>query len=367
MTTTPHTPLVVHPRAAEHAAWVFYATAALGSTIGQVWVGLSAPPWPPQLAWWWRVLLVTPFAVVIDLGGVVCAAFADTRQRLGEAAYGWRILSGGSVATGVGINIVGHATTPYLAVVFGGLGIFAYTVWLLHTAARRRDALRAQGKLADTPPAYGPTQWWREPTLTRRARTLARAGGYDPHESLHLAREQLRAEQRHTALARHVDTLIRSRHDNPVLAAIAATTVDLDAIAAQLTAHSDVTGWARLIGANLRPPPPPATNPVATAGDPLTATEPTPPATPAPPIPAPPPRIPTRPDTHDRWRAVWLDMLDHPDLTTRQVAARHHISPRQAQRVRRVGAAGHLNAPNPTTTRQPHPATSGPHSPAERA
>src|SRR5262245_41354579 len=82
-----------HHRAAEHAAWVFYAIAALGSTIGQIWVGVTTPPWPADLDWWWRAALVAPFAAVIDLGGVVTSAFADARQRLGETAYDWRILS----------------------------------------------------------------------------------------------------------------------------------------------------------------------------------------------------------------------------------------------------------------------------------
>src|SRR6266545_3775994 len=132
MNLVPNTNATEHSRAAEHAAWVFYLIAALGSTIGQVWVGVTIPPWPGELDLWWRALMVTPFA--------------DSRQRLGEAAYGWRILSAGSVTTGVAINIIGHADVPYLAVVFGGLGVFAYTVWLMHSAARRRDALRAAGK-----------------------------------------------------------------------------------------------------------------------------------------------------------------------------------------------------------------------------
>jgi hypothetical protein len=151
------------------------------------------------LDWWWRAAMVAPFAAVIDLGGVVTSAFADARQRLGEAAHGWRILSAASVTTGVGINILGHADVPYLAVVFGGLGVFAYTVWLMHAAARRRDALRAAGKLADTAPVYGFAQWRREPAVTRRARSLALAHGYSLHESLDLARAQLRDEQRRAA------------------------------------------------------------------------------------------------------------------------------------------------------------------------
>ncbi|WP_349876341.1 hypothetical protein ABIH81_19550 [Micromonospora sp. HUAS YX12] len=145
----------------------------------------------------------------------------------------------------------------YLAVVFGGRGVFAYAVWLMHSAARRRDALRAAGKLAGTAPVYGIAQWWREPAVTRRARSLALAHRLPLHESLDAARQQLRDEKRRAALATHVETLIRSRHDDPVRADIAATTLDLDAVAAELTAHADVPGWARVIGADLLPPAPP--------------------------------------------------------------------------------------------------------------
>jgi hypothetical protein len=205
-------------RAAERAAWAFYAIATLGSSIGQIWVGVQTPPWPPTLPLWVRALLALPFAVVIDLGGVVTSGFADTRRRLGENAYGWRILSAGSVTLAVGINVVGHAKSPYLATVFGGLGIFTYTVWLLHTSARRRDALRVSGKMSATPPAYGLSQWRPEPAVTRRDKSLALEFGYGLHESLTEARSQLRAERRRTALASHIDTMIQARHDkDPVL------------------------------------------------------------------------------------------------------------------------------------------------------
>jgi hypothetical protein len=340
-------------RAAEHAAWVFYAIAALGSTIGQIWVGAQVPPWPTELDWWWRAAMVVPFAVVIDLGGVVTSAFADARRRLGEAAYGWRILSAGSVTTGVGINIVGHADVPYLAVVFGGLGVFAYTVWLLHAAARRRDALRAAGKLADTAPVYGFAQWRREPAVTRRARSLALAHGYGVHESLAAARAQLRAQHRRAALARHVETLIRSRHDDPVRAAIAATTLDIDAVAAELTARADVPGWARIIGADLRPPQPgdDSAHAASGPGDVLAAT-----TTAAPGVARMPRtdvlrRVPTSQDAYDRWRALWAELAANPDIDSRQFANRHGISLRQVQWIRSVGATGLLDSPIPPAVR----------------
>ncbi|MEU7874258.1 hypothetical protein [Dactylosporangium sp. NPDC049140] len=343
--TGPEARISTHSQAAERVAWVFYCIAAAGSTIGQIWVGVQTPPWPADLAWWWRAAMVTPFAAVIDLGGVVTSAFADARQRLGETAYGWRALSAGAVTTGVAINIIGHADVPYLAVVFGGLGVFAYSVWLLHSAARRRDALRAAGKLADTAPVYGLAQWRREPAVTRRARTLALASGYPLHESLDIARAQLRDERRRTALAQHVETLIRSRHADPVRAAIAATTLDIDAVAAALTAQSDVAGWARVINADLVPPPLPTADPHD--NEPYTA-----PAV----GPAMPPtdvlrRIPTNQTAYDRWRQLWTELATDPDIDLQTFAEQHGISLRQAQWIRSVGPTGLLNSPTPPAVR----------------
>ena len=331
-----------HGRAAEHAAWVFYVVAALGSTIGQIWVGVQTPPWPDGLDWRWRALLVAPFAAVVDLGGAVTSAFADWRQRLGEAAYGWRALSASSVTVGVAINVLGHADVPYLAVVFGTLGTFAYAVWLMHSAARRRDALRAAGKLVDTAPVYGLTQWWREPAVTRRARSLALAERLALHESLDAARRQLRDEKRSAALANHVETLIRARHKDPVRAGIAATTLDLDALAAELTAQSDVPGWARVIGADLLPPVPSNVN-----VDPDAAPEPV--TLPAFAGPMPPAdvlrRVPQDQASYDRWRQLWAELKADPDIELAAFAQRHGISVRQVQWIRRTGLSGLLDSP----------------------
>ncbi|WP_051366879.1 hypothetical protein [Hamadaea tsunoensis] len=241
----------------ERAAYIFYVVAALGSSIGQVWVGVEVPPWPPTLPLWVRALLVLPFALVIELGGAVASGFADTRRRLGETAYGWRVLSAASVALAVGINVVGHAGSPYLAVVFGGLGVFAYTVWLLHSAARRRDALRATGKLRTTAPAYGLVQWVTQPGLTRRARLLAIEHGYGLVQSLTAARTQIATAQRRAALAASIKAEIKSQHQDPVLAALAVTTAPVDEVADALMQMIDAEGWANALYRKIDPPTPP--------------------------------------------------------------------------------------------------------------
>ncbi|GAA3386365.1 hypothetical protein [Cryptosporangium minutisporangium] len=329
--------------AVQRAAWIFYFIAALGSAIGQIWVGVDAPPWPPHIAWWWRTALVTPFAVVIDLGGVVSSAFADYRQRLGETAYGWRALSAGSVTLAVSINILGHRPVAYLSAVFGGMGVFAYTVWLLHSAARRRDALRAAGKLPGTAPVYGLRQWAREPAVTNLARTLALAHNYTRQESLDLARQQLDHERRRASLTQYIDALIRAQHADPIRAAIAVTTLDIDALAAALTARADVEGWARLIGADLLPPAPddpPATDESRSGA----ARGPMPPADVL-------RRVPQDPASYQRWRQLWARLAADPSIRTATFAARHDISPRQVQWIRAVGLSGLLDSPIPLLDR----------------
>lgn len=328
----------------ERAAWAFYTVAALGSSIGQIWVGVEIPPWPSQLPMWTRALCVLPFALVIDLGGAVTAAFADTRRRLGESAYGWRVLSAASVAVGVGINIIGHAKVPYLAVVFGGLGVFAYCVWLLHSSARRRDALRAAGKLHRTPPVYGLLQWWREPALTRRARALALQHDLGLVESLAAARDQIAAERRRAALASHIDAKIRSRHADPVLAAIAATTTRVDDVAQKLIDMSDAQGWALAISSEIHPPTAVPTQPSTTPPDGLDRSDAlSDSAEPA--LDLPPDiskAVPTNPTVVARWRAMWVEISERPHATSKELADELETSVRTVQRIRAVGATGML-------------------------
>jgi hypothetical protein len=336
----------------ERAAWCYYTIATLGSTLGQVWVGAVVPPWPPSVPIWLRVLLVLPFAIVIDLGGAVSAAMGDWRQRLGETAYGWRALSAASVAVGVGINVAGHADEPYLAVVFGGLGCFAYSVWLLHSASRRRDALRSTRQLRNTAPAYGLLQWKREPAVTARARLLALEHGYGVIESLTAARTQIAEEARRQALATHIDAQIRARHADPILAAIAAATTPVDQVAKELMNTISATAWARTIATQIEPPPVPIGSPrelhenAASREDDEQETDlldgqladlikl-----------------VPTKLADLERWRTIWADIRDRPDTSNKDLARHNDTSVRTIQRIRAVGAAGLLDAPEAASTR----------------
>ncbi len=136
------------------------------------------------------------------------------------------------------------------AVEFGGLG---YGVWLLHSGARRRDQLRADGNLPPVAPVYGPWQWVRHPWLTRRARALAlqdlTLGLYG---SLAAARAAVGTERRQAAIAALLRRRLAAGRD-PLAAQIAITVYDLDEIAARLAANADYDGLTALIGADLVP------------------------------------------------------------------------------------------------------------------
>jgi hypothetical protein len=225
-------------------AYAFYATAATGAVIGQVWVALTHVPWSPGWPGWARIAAVLPFALCLELLGMATAAMADQRQQLGERAYGFRALSGVTAVTAVGVIVVGHWPHGYQVAGFGALSGSAYVLWLLHSAARRRDALRAAGLLAATAPAYG---WWRRlrhPVVTARAAELARERGLDLYGSLRQAELDRRAEARRPAIAAAVEQVVRADHADPRMAEIAATTLDLDRIAGALEARADYAGWA---------------------------------------------------------------------------------------------------------------------------
>jgi hypothetical protein len=138
--------------------------------------------------------------------------------------------------------------------VFGVLSASAYALWLLHSAARRRDALRVAGKLADTAPDYGLWRRVRHPIWTARAAELAREGRIDADtgawrplglfESLRAAELAMAGEKRRPAVARAVEKVVRADHSDWRMADIAVRTLDLDRLAAELAARVDYHAWA---------------------------------------------------------------------------------------------------------------------------
>jgi hypothetical protein len=235
-------------------AYWFYAVAATGAVVGQTWVAVTHVPWPPEVPAAVRVAAVLPFALCLELLAMALAAMADERMRFGERAYGFRAFSAAVAAVAVGILVAGHWPHLYWSAAFGVLSSSAYLLWLLHSAARRRDALRAAGKLAATAPDYGLWRRLRHPIWTARAAELARAGRTDPgtgtrwplglHESLRAARAATLEEKRRPAIARVVAQVVRADQRDPLMAEIAVATLDLDRLAAELADRADYGAWA---------------------------------------------------------------------------------------------------------------------------
>jgi len=260
-------------------AYWFYAVAAAGAVIGQTWVAVTHVPWGPQVPDVLRVVTVLPFALCLELLAMALAAMAGERMRLGERAYGFRIFSAVVAAVAVAVLVAGHWPHLYWSGGFGVLSGSAYALWLLHSAARRRAALRAADKLADTAPGYGPWRRLRHPVWTARAAELAREGHVDAHsggwrplglyESLRAAQLAMRDEKRLPVIARAVEQVVRADQRDARMAEVAVRTLDLDRLAAELAGRVDYGGWAdRLAPAVTAPvPAPPVTAPLPTAAD----------------------------------------------------------------------------------------------------
>jgi len=249
---------------ADKVAYAFYATAAAAALVGQVWAGVTHIPWPDSgFSTFLKIVLVTPAVAVLELGGVATAALADLRRRKGETAYAYRAMSLFAAVIAVVFNVVGHwrPEERFLAFGFGGLSAFAYVLWLIHSSARRRDALRRAGQMATTAPVYGVVQWLREPKVTWQARSLAIEHGYGMFESLHAARHQIRNKTRREAIASTVAEYIRSEHQDERLAKIAETTYDPDRLAGMLEDRINYEVITNKLTKAISPPPEPEETP----------------------------------------------------------------------------------------------------------
>jgi hypothetical protein len=244
---------------ADKVAYAFYATAATAALVGQVWAGVTHIPWPDEgFSPFLKIALVTPAVAVIELGGVATAALADLRRRKGEQAYAYRAMSMFAAIVALVFNVVGHwrPEERFLAFGFGGLSAFAYVLWLIHSSARRRDALRKAGQMATTGPVYGVVQWAREPKVTWLARSIALEHGLGLYESIRAARVQLRNNARRDAIAGTVAEYIRSEHQDERLAKIAETTYDADRLAGMLEERINYEVVTNKLTLAISPPPP---------------------------------------------------------------------------------------------------------------
>lgn len=224
-------------------------------------------------AGWLEWVLPAAVAAVAaaELGGVVLSIHADRRRNLGESALPARVLAAAVAAMAVAVNWFGHygPTGRQLgqAAFFAGFSALGFLVYLIDSAAGRRDALRAAGKLADTPPVYGLAQWVRHPGITRRARRLAAATAEvraaelaatgecsTPRlgmlASLAAAAAEVRADRRHAAIASALRSRIKAAAGS-TMAEIAVHTYDLGRVAAELAGSADYAGLTGILAAEL--------------------------------------------------------------------------------------------------------------------
>ncbi|PWR12598.1 hypothetical protein DKT68_02880 [Micromonospora acroterricola] len=223
----------------------FYVVVLLIALGGQVSGAMERLGMP------WYVAL--PAVGALELGGVVVLANADVRRRLGETAMLSRVLSAVIATAAVAFNWLAHSD-HLEGGFYAGMSLLGYLVWLMSSENQRRDRLRARQQLPPTTPAYEPVgHWLRQPWLTRRARSLAKADpGLGLYGSLDAARAQIRAERRQAALSKVLRRKI-SRALDATTADIALTVYDLDEIARRLAEHADYDGLTALIAADLAP------------------------------------------------------------------------------------------------------------------
>ena len=192
-------------------------------------------------------------ALALELGAMVFLSNADTRRRLGEQALLSRLLGGGIAATAATYNVLTHDRLP-IGVFFALMSVLGAVTWWLDAENKRRDRLRAQGRLAAPTPDYELWgDWLRHPVLTSRARALAKAY---PQLGLTGSREAAlivtHRHQRNTALASELGRRFR-RAAGRRLARIAVLTFDLEQVAPRLRAGADYDGLTAVLLGELTP------------------------------------------------------------------------------------------------------------------
>jgi len=161
----------------------------------------------------WPLQFAVVAVIGVEIGGVYLLALADERRRLGEQAIIERLLSAAVAIGAVLLNWFGHQDHIMQAAFFAGMSGLAYIIWLIRSEHRRRDELRAAGKMRDTGPAYGLWRWLRHPIETAQARAIAIEEGLGLHESI----RQVRLRKRMNAF---VQWRLEQAHNRRVAKAI---------------------------------------------------------------------------------------------------------------------------------------------------
>jgi hypothetical protein len=199
----------------------------------------------------WKLPAALAAVSAAELGGVVLSMHADSRRRLGEHAIVARIISAAIAAGAVAINFFGHDNNRFQACFFAGFSALGYTVYLIISAARYRDAQRAANKMVSTPPVYSPWQWIRHPKITTDARRRAiKNPQLGTVASLEAARNAAQVAARRAAIATALRAKIATRV-GPTYADIATLTYDMDRVAQLLADRADYNGLTDLIATEL--------------------------------------------------------------------------------------------------------------------
>lgn len=213
-----------------------------------------------------RAAAMGPGAVV-ELFAIALMAFADNRTVVHvERAFAARMLAYAFALGVVALNWISHAGDPASQAFFAGVSAAGFCVYLIHSAARRRDAFRALGKTTTPAPMYPAYQWLFHPVTTWAARcaAVATTDGMGTQESLnHVAAQRAAeaAEAHAAAKRRHLDGLIRRLFAEKYAKAgdelgklkteIEATAYDLDDVARTLSEHANTKVLAGLIAGEL--------------------------------------------------------------------------------------------------------------------
>lgn len=240
---------------ADQWTFIFYGLAATTSLVGQVWAAAEHIT-AAALPFWAKCLVMVVPVTVIEVFGVAMAGRADLRMRAGHPGVRYLVLSAVAAGFAVVLNFWGHfenGAPSWWSWLFAGVSVGAYVVWLFHSADRRNDAAVADKRKAGAAPQYGVARWVKQYRLTRRARELAQEHGIGLFDSLHMAEQDLRAEERRRLIGAAVRELIRADHKDPRRAKLAEVTYDMDRMARRVEELADYDGWASMVGRMLTP------------------------------------------------------------------------------------------------------------------
>jgi hypothetical protein len=239
---------------ADRVAYAFYGAAALSAVVGSALGAVSLIEWPVWLSKELQYVIASVPVAVVELGGAVSAALGDQRRQLGERAIGYRAMSGGIAAAAIAWQLFSHHFMWY-GWAFAGLSVIAYTLYLLHSAAKRRDALRSSRKMANLAPVYPLWQQIRHPQIVRLAKSLVQEDEtLGIFEALRMAREELATQHRHEMIAKALKRAYKEAYkDSATGREVILATMDLERLAAKVEGNADYEGWAAVISSKLAP------------------------------------------------------------------------------------------------------------------